>query len=118
VPPPHPLRAVRRWWVIPGGDGSHEGGGGWCFHSTPGLYKGSELWPYCHSRDNSMFTLQSLKAIWRGQRLDHFKAAHVGCRAPNPEVVPLGPQRGRGVRRLLDYSRDPRPLILNFGSCT
>lgn len=71
--------------------------------------------PLCVSDSNRMFTLESLKAVWHGQKLDFFKAAHVGATAPNPEVVQLD---GRTRLRILDYARGKRPLILNFGSCT
>uniref|UniRef100_A0ACB8G5P4 Thyroxine 5-deiodinase n=3 Tax=Sphaerodactylus townsendi TaxID=933632 RepID=A0ACB8G5P4_9SAUR len=71
--------------------------------------------PLCVSDSNRMFTLESLKAVWHGQKLDFFKAAHVGAPAPNPEVVQLD---GRTRLRILDYARGARPLILNFGSCT
>lgn len=72
--------------------------------------------PLCVSDSNRMFTLESLKAVWHGQKLDFFKAAHVGSPAPNPEVVPLDGARRR--LRILDYARGRRPLVLNFGSCT
>ncbi|KAF7252003.1 Thyroxine 5-deiodinase [Varanus komodoensis] len=71
--------------------------------------------PLCVSDSNRMFTLESLKAVWHGQKLDFFKAAHVGAAAPNPEVIQLD---GRTRTRILDYARGKRPLILNFGSCT
>ncbi|KAJ7345189.1 hypothetical protein JRQ81_001139 [Phrynocephalus forsythii] len=71
--------------------------------------------PLCVSDSNRMFTLESLKAVWHGQKLDFFKAAHVGAAAPNPEVIQLD---GRTRLRILDYARGKRPLILNFGSCT
>lgn len=62
-----------------------------------------------------MFTLESLKAVWHGQKLDFFKSAHVGSLAPNPEVIQLD---GQKRLRILDFARGKRPLILNFGSCT
>lgn len=71
--------------------------------------------PLSVSDANRMLTLESLRAVWHGQKLDFFKSAHVGSPAPNPEVVEL---RGQGRVRLLDYSRGARPLVLNFGSCT
>ncbi|KAG8126503.1 putative Iodothyronine deiodinase protein [Naja naja] len=58
--------------------------------------------PLCVSDSNRMFTLESLKAVWHGQKLDFFKAAHVGATAPNPEVVQLD---GRTRLRILDYAR-------------
>lgn len=71
--------------------------------------------PICVSDTNRMFTFESLKAIWHGQKLDFFKSAHVGSPAPNPEVVEL---EGHRRVRLLDFNQDARPLVLNFGSCT
>lgn len=71
--------------------------------------------PLCISDSNRMFSLESLKAVWHGHKLDFLKAAHLGRGAPNTEVVQLEDRR-RG--RILDYARDERPLILNFGSCT
>uniref|UniRef100_A0A6I8P1M1 Iodothyronine deiodinase n=1 Tax=Ornithorhynchus anatinus TaxID=9258 RepID=A0A6I8P1M1_ORNAN len=71
--------------------------------------------PVLVSDSNRLCTLESLKAVWHGQKLDHFKSARVGAPAPNPVVVaPDGPTR----RRLLDFARGARPLVLNFGSCT
>lgn len=71
--------------------------------------------PVCVSDSNRMFTLESLKAVWHGQKLDFFKSAHVGSLAPNPEVIQLD---GQKRLRILDFARGKRPLILNFGSCT
>uniref|UniRef100_A0A8C7ZKI2 Iodothyronine deiodinase n=1 Tax=Oryzias sinensis TaxID=183150 RepID=A0A8C7ZKI2_9TELE len=59
--------------------------------------------------------VESLKAVWHGHKLDFLKAAHLGRGAPNTEVVHLEDQR---CSRILDYAKDKRPLILNFGSCT
>lgn len=71
--------------------------------------------PLCMSDSNRLFSLESLKAIWHGQKLDFLKAAHLGQGAPDTEVVQLEEQRSG---RILDYARDKRPLVLNFGSCT
>lgn len=71
--------------------------------------------PVCVSDSNKMFTLESLRAVWYGQKLDFFKSAHIGLIAPNTEVVQL--QERRRVR-VLDYVKGRRPLILNFGSCS
>ncbi len=49
------------------------------------------------------------------KKLDFLKAAHLGHGAPNTEVVQLQDQR---CSRILDYAKDKRPLILNFGSCS
>uniref|UniRef100_A0AAY4DM13 Iodothyronine deiodinase n=1 Tax=Denticeps clupeoides TaxID=299321 RepID=A0AAY4DM13_9TELE len=71
--------------------------------------------PLCISDSNRMFSLESLKAVWYGHKLDFFKTARLGDEAPNTEVVrPADRTRGR----ILDYARGARPLILNFGSCT
>ncbi|CAL8273200.1 unnamed protein product [Merluccius merluccius] len=71
--------------------------------------------PLCVSDSNRMCTLESLKAVWHGHKLDFLKAARLGRGAPNTEVVRLRDQT-RG--RVLDYARGDRPLVLNFGSCT
>uniref|UniRef100_A0A671MG29 Iodothyronine deiodinase n=1 Tax=Sinocyclocheilus anshuiensis TaxID=1608454 RepID=A0A671MG29_9TELE len=65
-----------------------------------------------------MFTLESLRAVWYGHKLDFFKTAHLGGAAPNTEVVPLDSAQRSGAQRILDYARGRRPLILNFGSCS
>ncbi|XDV41090.1 hypothetical protein PO909_010016 [Leuciscus waleckii] len=66
--------------------------------------------PMCVSDSNKMFTLESLRAVWYGQKLDFFKTARLGGAAPNTEVVPLDNARRRGTRRILDYARGRRPL--------
>lgn len=71
--------------------------------------------PLCISDSNRMFSMESLKAVWHGHKLDFFKSAHLGHEAPNTEVVQLG---DRKQTRILDYAKGKRPLILNFGSCT
>ncbi|CAJ0932228.1 unnamed protein product [Ranitomeya imitator] len=42
--------------------------------------------PLCVSDANRMCTLESLKAVWHGQKLDFFKSAHLGSSAPNTEA--------------------------------
>uniref|UniRef100_A0AAQ6ILA3 Iodothyronine deiodinase n=1 Tax=Anabas testudineus TaxID=64144 RepID=A0AAQ6ILA3_ANATE len=69
--------------------------------------------PLCISDSNRLFSVESLKAVWHGHKLDFLKAAHLGHGAPNTEVVQLGDQRRS---RILDYAKEKRPLILNFGS--
>lgn len=71
--------------------------------------------PLCVSDSNRMFTLESLRAVWYGQKLDCLKAAHLGRAAPNTEVM-LVQQRRRVP--ILDCTKGKRPLILNFGSCS
>uniref|UniRef100_A0A3P9MJN2 Iodothyronine deiodinase n=1 Tax=Oryzias latipes TaxID=8090 RepID=A0A3P9MJN2_ORYLA len=69
--------------------------------------------PLCVSDSNKMFTLESLRAVWHGQKLDVLKTAQLGQTAPNTEVVLV--QERRQVR-ILDCMKGNRPLILNFGS--
>uniref|UniRef100_A0A8C9MXU8 Iodothyronine deiodinase n=1 Tax=Serinus canaria TaxID=9135 RepID=A0A8C9MXU8_SERCA len=83
--------------------------------STSGIEPPPDDPPVCVSDSNRMFTLESLKAVWHGQKMDFFKSAHVGSLAPNPEVIQLD---GQKRLRILDFARGKRPLILNFGSCT
>lgn len=71
--------------------------------------------PLCVSDSNKMFTVESLRAVWYGQKLDFLKSAHLGHAAPNTEVVLV--QERRRVR-ILDCTKGKRPLVLNFGSCS
>ncbi|MEQ2247775.1 Thyroxine 5-deiodinase [Ilyodon furcidens] len=71
--------------------------------------------PVCVSDSNKMFTWESLRAVWHGQKLDFLKSAHLGEVAPNTEVVLV--QERRQVR-ILDCTKGKRPLVLNFGSCS
>ncbi|CAL9686554.1 unnamed protein product [Knipowitschia caucasica] len=71
--------------------------------------------PLCISDSNRLFSLESLRAVWHGHKLDFLKEAHLGQGAPNTEVVQLEDQKHK---RILDYAMENRPLILNFGSCT
>lgn len=71
--------------------------------------------PLCVSDSNRLFSLESLKAVWHGHKLDFLKAARLGRGAPNTEVVQLEDRRRA---RILDFAKDGRLLILNFGSCT
>lgn len=71
--------------------------------------------PLCISDSNRMCSLESLKAVWHGHKLDFFKSAHLGHDAPNTEVVQLGDNK---LCRILEFAKGKRPLILNFGSCT
>lgn len=81
----------------------------------PRMQDGPDDPPLCVSDSNRMFTWESLRAVWHGQKLDFLKSAHLGQDAPNTEVVLV--QERRPVR-LLDCTRGGRPLILNFGSCS
>ncbi|NXU47916.1 IOD1 deiodinase, partial [Turnix velox] len=56
------------------------------------------------------YLLFVLKVKWK--RLED--EAQEGCPAPNTTVVATSGE----VCHLLDFMRDNRPLILNFGSCT
>ncbi|NXN51581.1 IOD1 deiodinase, partial [Rynchops niger] len=56
------------------------------------------------------YLLFVLKVKWK--RLED--EAYEGHPAPNTPVVTVNGE----VRHLLDFMRDNRPLILNFGSCT
>uniref|UniRef100_A0A3Q3NCU2 Iodothyronine deiodinase n=1 Tax=Labrus bergylta TaxID=56723 RepID=A0A3Q3NCU2_9LABR len=69
--------------------------------------------PVCVSDSNKMFTLESLRAVWYGQKLDFLKSAHLGRAAPNTEVMLVHERR---QVRILDCMKGKRPLILNFGS--
>ncbi|KAF1376447.1 hypothetical protein PFLUV_G00211600 [Perca fluviatilis] len=71
--------------------------------------------PVCVSDSNKMFTLESLRAVWYGQKLDFLKSAHLGRAAPNTEVMLVQERR---MVRILDCIKGKRPLILNFGSCS
>lgn len=71
--------------------------------------------PVCVSDSNKMFTLESLRAVWYGQKLDFLKSAHLGRAAPNTEVMLV---HKRETMRILDCMKGKRPLILNFGSCS
>lgn len=71
--------------------------------------------PVCVSDSNKMFTLESLRAVWYGQKLDFLKSAHLGRAAPNTEVMLV---HERKTVRILDRMKGKRPLILNFGSCS
>lgn len=71
--------------------------------------------PVCVSDSNKMFTLESLRAVWYGQKLDFLKSAHLGRAAPNTLVMLV--QERRQVP-ILDCMKGKRPLILNFGSCS
>ncbi|KAK2825970.1 hypothetical protein Q5P01_020184 [Channa striata] len=42
--------------------------------------------PLCISDSNRLFSLESLRAVWHGHKLDFLKAAHLGHGAPNTEV--------------------------------
>ncbi|KAA0711677.1 Thyroxine 5-deiodinase [Triplophysa tibetana] len=71
--------------------------------------------PLCISDNNRMFSWESLKAVFHGHEVDWMKSARVGRDAPNTEVVELSDLQ---PRRILDFARRTRPLVLNFGSCS
>lgn len=71
--------------------------------------------PLCVSDNNRMFSWESLKAVFHGHKLDWMKSARLGHAAPNSEVVPLAELKRK---RILEFARSQRPLVLNFGSCS
>lgn len=71
--------------------------------------------PLCISDNSRMFSWESLKAVFHGHKLDWLKSARLGHDAPNSAVVPLADATRR---RVLDFARAHRPLVLNFGSCS
>ncbi|CAG01826.1 unnamed protein product, partial [Tetraodon nigroviridis] len=60
--------------------------------------------PVCVSDSNKMFTLESLRAVWYGQKLDFLKSAHLGSAAPNTEVMLVQERRQRIVRQYADIA--------------
>lgn len=64
---------------------------------------------------DSLFGWEMYKAVIEAILLDMTKSTRPRKAAPNPSVIALD-----GNRRcsLLDFARDSRPLVINFGSCT
>ncbi|KAJ0061260.1 hypothetical protein NL108_013935 [Boleophthalmus pectinirostris] len=60
--------------------------------------------PVCVSDENKMFTVESLRAVWYGQKLDFLKSAHLGRTAPNTEVVLVHERRPKIVRQYADIA--------------
>ena len=63
----------------------------------------------------SVYSLGYLKQFFRSRYLEITKPAQLARQAPNSEVISLD---GRMLSKILDYGRQNRPLVLNFGSCT
>lgn len=62
---------------------------------------------------DSMFSRQMLTGLWRYIHLDINKKTKLGSKAYNSPIVSLD---GKTCFRLLDSSRQDRPLVVNFGS--
>uniref|UniRef100_H3AWH6 Iodothyronine deiodinase n=1 Tax=Latimeria chalumnae TaxID=7897 RepID=H3AWH6_LATCH len=60
--------------------------------------------PLCVSDSNRMFTFESLKAVWHGQKLDFLKSAHTGSLAPNTDVVEVEGLNQRVVTQFADIA--------------
>ena len=65
--------------------------------------------------EDTIYSLAYLKQRIRAIYLDITKEAFLNCKAPNPTVVSVANAK---EKRLLDFQRKDRPLVLNFGSCT
>ena len=67
---------------------------------------------YC--RQATLYTWRFLRSVLRSRVIDLRKTVHAGGPAYDADVVGVD-----GVtRRLLDFERGSRPLVLVFGSCT
>jgi len=79
-----------------------------------------------------MLTKKGVRAVWRSYVLDLTKAVRLGGKAPNARVVPVKAPchsqphhcsdtlnyHEQQQRRLLDFARAGRPLVINFGSAS
>lgn len=63
----------------------------------------------------SIHSLEYVSTYFRSRYLNILKTATLNGKAPNPEVILLD---GQTRRKLLDFGKKDRPLVLNFGSCT
>lgn len=63
----------------------------------------------------SLFGWEMYKAVTTTLMTDLQKKAKRGLEAPNP---PLFSADGQSRSHLLDFARESRPLVVNFGSCT
>ena len=63
---------------------------------------------------DSMFSYSSLIQCIKCTRLDVLKKVSLGSRAYNASVSTLDGK----LCKILDFQREGRPLVLNFGSCT
>lgn len=64
---------------------------------------------------NSLFGWEMYKAVTETLMIDLQKKAKTGKEAPNPSLVSADDQ---SRSHLLDFAKDSRPLVVNFGSCT
>jgi len=60
-------------------------------------------------------SMDNLKGMTGNLIKNALKEAQEGSPAPNPEVLDL---LSRKSMKLLDWEKNGRPLVLNFGSCT
>ncbi|XP_046544588.1 thyroxine 5-deiodinase-like [Haliotis rubra] len=65
--------------------------------------------------DRSVLKLSHFKGVFRAAYLDLYKDAFLHHLAPNPRLHSLD---GTQIHRLLDFQKQGRPLVVNFGSCT
>lgn len=64
---------------------------------------------------DSLFGWEMYKAVTETLMIDMQKKAKQGTEAPNPSLVSTD---GKTRPHLLDFARESRPLVVNFGSCT
>ena len=64
---------------------------------------------------DSLFGWEMYKAVTTTLMIDLQKKAKRGTEAPNPSLVSTD---GHSRSHLLDFARERRPLVVNFGSCT
>lgn len=64
---------------------------------------------------NSLFGWEMYKAVTETLMIDLQKKAKPGKEAPNPSLVSAD---GQSRLNLLDFAKESRPLVVNFGSCT
>ncbi|XP_020619925.1 thyroxine 5-deiodinase-like [Orbicella faveolata] len=64
---------------------------------------------------NGLFGWEMYKAVTETLMIDLQKKAKPGKEAPNPSLVSAD---GQSRLHLLDFAKESRPLVVNFGSCT
>lgn len=64
---------------------------------------------------DSLFGSKMFGHVWHSVEVDVKKRAHLGTKAVNCPLVSL---EDGNYCRLLDFTHDKRPLVVNFGSCT
>ena len=62
-----------------------------------------------------MATSEAAKVVIRDGIIQAGRVAEEGKPAPNPEVLELTTKK---FVKLLDFQKEGRPLLINFGSCT